>query len=186
MEAAIARELPLSPAHDFEEVFGKGVRGWVPANEGHDDDTAISVAVGHRTFMEHLGISIPPSLQTERDRRAAAGQICSFIALNDAMAGLTVLEDIPREEIAQLAPDLRKEHIRYVVLLTGDSEVVAQQIGRAAQVDRIVAHCLPEQKVHIVQELQNEGHRVLMVGDGVNDAPALATAAVGMALGTQG
>jgi len=70
--------------------------------------------------------------------------------------------------------------------LTGDSEVVAQQIGKLARVDRVVARCLPEEKVRIVQELASQKHRVLMVGDGVNDAPALATATVGIALGAQG
>ena len=70
--------------------------------------------------------------------------------------------------------------------MTGDSEVVAQQIGKLARVDRVVARCLPEEKVRIVQELASQKHRVLMVGDGVNDAPALATATVGIALGAQG
>jgi P-type E1-E2 ATPase len=70
--------------------------------------------------------------------------------------------------------------------LTGDSEVVAGQIGKIAQVDRVISRCLPEDKVRIVKELGQQGHRVLMVGDGINDAPALATATVGMALGTQG
>src|ERR1700680_633010 len=64
--------------------------------------------------------------------------------------------------------------------------VVAQQIGAIAQVDRVISRCLPEDKVRIVKELEQQGHRVLMVGDGINDAPALATATVGMALGTQG
>ena len=216
VEAAHDRELPLSLASDFEEIFGKGVRGRVPllkedqwshqlsTNDEQENTVApktmpeiseakeveevseVSVAVGNRSFMLQLGIALPPSLVAERERRTALGQICSFVAVDGQVAGLIVLEDIPRAELARLSPDLKHEGIRQTVLLTGDGEVVAQQIGQAAQVDRIVAHCLPEEKVRVVQELVKQKHRVLMVGDGINDAPALATANVGMALGAQG
>ena len=81
---------------------------------------------------------------------------------------------------------MRTAGIKETILLTGDSEVVARQIGKIAQVDRVISRCLPEEKVRTIQELERQGHRVLMVGDGINDAPALATATVGMALGTQG
>jgi P-type E1-E2 ATPase len=100
--------------------------------------------------------------------------------------GLLVLEDVPRAELTRLSTDLRAAGIRETILLTGDSEVVARQIGEIAQVDRVISRCLPEDKVRIVKELVQQGHRVLMVGDGINDAPALATATVGMALGSQG
>jgi P-type E1-E2 ATPase len=98
---------------------------------------------------------------------------------------LLVLEDVPRAELSRLSTDLRAAGIRETILLTGDSEVVARQIGEIAQVDRVISRCLPEDKVRIVKELVQQGHRVLMVGDGINDAPALATATVGMALGSQ-
>jgi len=187
-----SHEAPLWPASDFEEVFGKGVHGRVPFIE--DDpkverrgaDGFVAVAVGNRTFMRHLGISLPLSLLTERERRTNMGQICSFVAINGRAVGLIVLMDIPRAELSRLSPDLKKEGMKQTVLLTGDSEVVAQQIGQMAHVDRIVARCLPEEKVRIVQELVRQKHQVLMVGDGVNDAPALATATVGIALGAQG
>jgi len=146
----------------------------------------VSVAVGNRTFMLQLGIALPPSLVAEREQRTALGQICSFVAVDGQIVGLIVLEDIPRAELARLSPDLKREGIQQTVLLTGDGEIVARQVGQAAHIDRVVAHCLPEEKVRVVQELVNQKHRVLMVGDGINDAPALATATVGMALGTQG
>jgi P-type E1-E2 ATPase len=146
----------------------------------------VEVAVGNRTFMQHLGIIVPLSLLNERKRRVDAGQICSFIAVDKRVEGLLVLEDIPRAEVSHLSADLRTAGIKETLLLTGDSEVVAQQIGKIAQVDRVISRCLPEDKVRIVKELGQQGHRVLMVGDGINDAPALATATVGMALGTQG
>jgi heavy metal translocating P-type ATPase len=192
VEAAQERALPLSSADDFEETFGKGVWGRVPMIaedrqvEWQGVNDVVAVAVGNRTFMKQLGITIPLSLLGERERRVDAGQICSFIALDKRVEGLLVLEDIPRAELTRLSTDLRAAGIRETILLTGDSEVVARQIGEIAQVDRVISRCLPEDKVRIVKELVQQGHRVLMVGDGINDAPALATATVGMALGSQG
>jgi P-type E1-E2 ATPase len=146
----------------------------------------VEVAVGNRTFLRHLGIVAPDALLAEREQRREVGQICSFVAVDQQVKGLLVLEDVPRPELAQLSTALRAAGIQETILLTGDSEAVAQQIGQLAQVDRVIARCLPEQKVQMVKELEQQGHRVLMVGDGINDAPALATATVGMALGTQG
>jgi heavy metal translocating P-type ATPase len=192
VEAAQQHTLPLSAADDFEEIFGKGIHGRVPViaqdqlGEVHRVDERVEVAVGNRTFMRHLGITLSPGLLSERERRVEMGQICSFIALDKQVRGLVVLEDVPRAELSRLSADLHAAGIKETILLTGDGEVVAQQIGKIAQVDRVIARCLPEDKVRTVKELIEHGHRVLMVGDGVNDAPALATATVGMALGTQG
>ncbi len=192
VEAALERDLPLSPANNFEETFGKGVQGLVPIIaedtqvEWHSVNDYMAVAVGNRTFMQYLEITIPLSLLSERKRRVDAGQVCSYIAVDHQIAGLLVLEDIPREDLSLLSSDLKAAGIKETILLTGDSEVVAHQIGEVAQVDRVLARCLPEDKLRIVQELEHQGHRVLMVGDGINDAPALATATVGMALGSQG
>ena len=190
VEAAQERNLALSFATHFEEVFGKGVQGEVPLNGENKQETSeqrpVLVAVGNRTFMKHRGISIPPALLEERTRRTAQGQIVSFIAVDEMVMGLIVLEDVPRAELAQLSPHLKASGIQETILLTGDGEVVAKQIGQRARVDRVVAHCLPEEKVQVVQELLDQGHQVLMVGDGVNDAPALAAATVGIAMGTQG
>ena len=146
----------------------------------------VAVAVGNHTFMRHLEITVPLALLSERKSRVDVGQICSFIAVDHQIAGLLVLEDVPRAEIARLSSDLKSAGIKETILLTGDSDVVAHQIGELAQVDRVIARCLPEDKLRIIQELEAQGHRVLMVGDGINDAPALATATVGMALGSQG
>lgn len=204
VEAAQERTLSLSPASGFEEIFGKGVRGRVPVLaenrqlkgqsvvEGQDGGARlirpqdVEVAVGNRTFMLHLGIPVPASLLAERERRVESGQICSFIAVQKQVEGLLVLEDVPRPELSHLSADLRAAGIKETILLTGDGEVVAQQIGKVAHIDRVIARCLPEEKVRVVKELEQQGQRVLMVGDGINDAPALASATVGMALGTQG
>jgi len=192
VEAAQERALVLSSANAFEEIFGKGVHGRVPLiaeerqMEGQSTSDDVEVAVGNRTFMQHLGIAVPASLLSERERRVELGQICSFIAVEKQVEGLLVLEDIPRPELSRLSTDLRAAGIKATILLTGDGEVVAQQIGKLAQVDRVISRCLPEDKVRVVKELEQQGQRVLMVGDGINDAPALASATVGMALGTQG
>jgi len=192
VEAALERDLTLSPATDFEETFGKGVQGRVPIIpedcqvECHSVNDVVAVAVGNQTFMRHLEITVPLALLSERKSRVDVGQICSFIAVDHQIAGLLVLEDVPRAEIARLSSDLKSAGIKETILLTGDSDVVAQQVGELAQVDRVIARCLPEDKLRTIQELEAQGHRVLMVGDGINDAPALATATVGMALGSQG
>jgi heavy metal translocating P-type ATPase len=192
-EAAQQSHGTLRSASEVEEVFGKGVRGRVPLEpedqqhrEGLSATSMVEVAVGNRTFMRHLGIVVPEALLEERERRRERGQICSLIAVDQQVKGLLVLEDVPRPELAQLSTQLRASGIKETILLTGDSEVVAQQIGKIAQVDRVLARCLPENKVQTVKDLESQGHRVLMVGDGINDAPALAAATVGMALGVQG
>jgi cation transport ATPase len=196
VDAAQERALPLSTVSDFEEIFGKGVHGLVSMRPaaGSTESTEqpcteaelAEVAVGNRTFMKHLGITIPDTLLSERERRVEMGQICSFIAMNQRVEALLVLADVPRADLARLSTDLRVAGIKETILLTGDNEVVGQHIGALAQVDRVFSRCLPEDKVHTIQELIEAGHRVLMVGDGINDAPALATATVGMALGMQG
>jgi heavy metal translocating P-type ATPase len=192
VEAAQEHSIPLSSADGFEETFGKGVRGRVPLiaedRQGMwpSANGSVEVAVGNRTFMQHLGIAVPAALLAEREQRVDLGQICSFIAVERLVEGLLVLEDVPRADLSRLSSDLRAAGIKETILLTGDSETVARQIGAIAQVDRVIARCLPEDKVRTVRELEQQGHRVLMVGDGINDAPALAAATVGMALGTQG
>lgn len=192
VEAAQTHALPLSAAEDFEEIFGKGVHGRVTLLEEDQkvpwlsERERVEVAVGNRTFLHHLGMVVPETLLAERARRVDCGQICSFLVVEQEVRGLLVLEDIPRPELAQLSAHLHKAGIKETILLTGDSEMVAQQIGAIAQVDHVISRCLPENKVQTVKELERQGHRVLMVGDGINDAPALATATVGMAIGTQG
>ena len=188
VNAGQERHIALSSTNNFEETFGKGVCATIsntqPEHPAHPEN--IRVAVGNRTFMGMLHIPLPAYFLEERERRRALGQICSFVALNGTIEALIIMEDIPRPEIRHLCPTLKREGIAQTILLTGDSETVAQQVGKLANIDRVVARCLPEDKVHVIQDLETAGHKVLMVGDGINDAPALATATVGMALGTQG
>ena len=130
-------------------------------------------------------IALPPALVAERERRTADGQIASFLALDNAACGLLVFADRPRPELATLMAQLKAAGIQETALLTGDVERVAKHVAQLASIDHVQARCLPADKVRFIEERQEAGQRVLMVGDGVNDAPALATATVGMAVGGQ-
>ena len=184
VETAHERNTPLHAVTDMREIPGNGIEGRVV--DALPGVASIMVAVGNRTYMSSLGIELPQTAIDERARRSEQGQIVSFLALDGRPTGILVFADVPRPELSQLVPELKASGIKQTVLLTGDGATVAEQIGKLAQVDRVVAHCLPEQKVAIVRELERSGSRVLMVGDGVNDAPALATATVGIAIGSQG
>jgi heavy metal translocating P-type ATPase len=184
VDAAHARGVALRDVTDVREAAGSGIQGSV--GPGAAGGARMTVAIGNLRYTGGLGIALPSDLTDERARRTEQGQLVSFLALDGRVVGLLVFADVPRPELSQLAPELRAVGIEQTVLLTGDGETVAQQVGKLAQVDRVVAHCLPENKVAIVRELEAQGHRTLMVGDGVNDAPALATATVGVAIGSQG
>ncbi|HEX8728858.1 MAG TPA: heavy metal translocating P-type ATPase [Ktedonobacterales bacterium] len=184
VDAGHTRGVALRDVTDVREVAGNGIQGNVGSGAAGGARTV--VAIGNRRYMESLEITLPTELTDERARRIEQGQIVSFLALDGRVVGLLVFADVPRPELSQLAPELRAAGIEQTVLLTGDGETVAQQVGKLAQVDRVVAHCLPEDKVAIVRELEAQGRHTLMVGDGVNDAPALATATVGIAIGSQG
>ena len=199
VEAVQERRLfPLSLASDVQEIFGKGVQGIVWSTlpvaaevQGgsllqSSQQVARSVAVGNRTFMSHLDIVIPPPLLEEREQCVARGEIGSFIAVDAQVVGLLVLADLPRPELERLSRDLKQAGIKETILLTGDGKVVAERIGNLAQMDRVVANCLPEDKVKTIRTLVADHRQVMMVGDGINDAPALATASVGIAVGTGG
>lgn len=184
VDAAHAQGVALRDVTDVQEAAGSGIQGSV--GPGAAGGAHMTVAIGNRRYLGSLGIALPSDLIDERARRTEQGQLVSFLALDERVVGLLVFADVPRPELSQLAPELRAAGIEQTVLLTGDGETAAQQVGKLAQVDRVVAHCLPENKVAIVRELEAQGHRTLMVGDGVNDAPALAAATVGVAIGSQG
>lgn len=188
VEEAQERDLQLLAVPEFREIAGKGAQGHVQVvHTGRGSATIThSVVIGNRTCLRLLGISLEPALAEEREQRSLQGQIGSFLALDDHVVALLLFADVPRPQLAELSPRLREAGIGQVILLTGDGPIVAEQVGNLAGVDRVVAQCLPEDKVHIVAELQSGRHKVLMVGDGVNDAPALSLATVGVAMGTQG
>jgi heavy metal translocating P-type ATPase len=184
VQAARERQAPLCAVSDVSETTGHGLCGKVRLSTGAEE-RVIEVAVGNRKFMRALAIALPEALVAERERRTVDGQIASFLALDGAAGGLLIFADRPRPDLGALMAQLKAVGIQETALLTGDVEHVASQIARLAAIDHVQARCLPADKVRFIEERQEAGRRVLMIGDGVNDAPALATATVGMAVGGQ-
>jgi P-type Cu+ transporter len=125
----------------------------------------------------------PTTLQSEADRYRSQGQGVMFAAVNGKLAGLLVVADPIKESAAGAIDQLHREGIR-VVMLTGDNRQTAVAVANRIGIDEVIAEVLPEQKQAKVAELRREGRRVAMAGDGINDAPALAAADVGIAMGT--
>ncbi|WP_337169877.1 heavy metal translocating P-type ATPase [Gemmatimonas aurantiaca] len=173
VQHAAGKNLTLFTPEGFASVTGRGVQGVVDGS---------ALAVGNATFMQDWGVSTA-SLDAEATRLAGDGRTPMYIAMDGALAGLIAVADPIRDSSPQAIAALHALGLQ-VVMLTGDNERTAQAIARAAGVDRVVAGVLPEGKVREVQRLQEEGAVVAMVGDGINDAPALAQADVGMAVGS--
>ncbi|GGX09812.1 carbonate dehydratase [Streptomyces malachitofuscus] len=161
----------LPEAEHFENVPGRGVRGRV---EGHE------VAVGR--LFELFG-ELPPELARAREEAERAGRTAVVAGWDGAARGVLVVADAVKETSAEAVRELRALGLT-PVLLTGDNRTVAEAVARAVGIDRVIAEVLPEDKADVVRGLQEEGRSVAMVGDGVNDAAALAVADLGLALGT--
>jgi Cu+-exporting ATPase len=170
---AVARHLPLDAPDTFQSVTGRGAQGTV-------GDQA--VVVGNAMFLADWGVSTS-SLDSQAAALAAQGRTPMFVAIDGALAGLVAVADPIRDSSRAAISQLHAMGLT-VVMLTGDNERTAKAIAGAAGVDRVVAGVLPDGKVAEVQRLQREGAVVAMVGDGINDAPALAQADVGMAIGS--
>ena len=173
VRGAEARGLDLLAPGDFEAITGKGVRGTVGGTR---------VALGNARMMSDLGIDFG-ALPAVAEQLRAEGQTVMFLAIDGAAAGLLGVADPIKPTTPQAIADLHQEGLE-VVMLTGDSRTTAEAVARKLHIDRVEAEVLPEQKVEVVKKLQAEGHMVAMAGDGINDAPALAQAHVGIAMGT--
>jgi P-type Cu+ transporter len=173
VKAAEERGLALAPAADFQSQTGKGVIGTIEDKR---------VAVGNRALLESLGIA-PGELIERADALRQDGQGVMLIAVDGRAAGLVAVADPIKESAIGALKVLREDGIR-VVMLTGDSRATALAVGRKLRLDDIVAEVLPDQKAAAVKKLQAQGRFVAMAGDGVNDAPALAQAQIGIAMGT--
>jgi Cu+-exporting ATPase len=173
VKGAEERRLELSTAADFASQTGKGVVGSIDGKH---------VAVGNTALFASLGIE-PGDLPARADALRQEGQVVMLIAVDGRAAGLVVVADPIKESAIGALKALREERIR-VVMLTGDSRTTAQAVGRKLGIDDVVAEVLPDQKALVVKKFQEEGRFVAMAGDGINDAPALAQAQVGIAMGT--
>ncbi|MGW9133298.1 heavy metal translocating P-type ATPase [Streptomyces sp. NPDC055681] len=175
--AASARErtgATLPAAQDFANVPGLGVRGTV---DGHQ------VLVGRPKLLTDAGVGIPEALSAALTDTAARGRTAIAVAWDGEARGVLGVADAIKDSSAAAVADLRALGLR-PVLLTGDNRAVADTVARAVSIDEVYAEVLPEDKVNVIERLQAEGRSVAMVGDGVNDAAALATADLGLAMGT--
>jgi heavy metal translocating P-type ATPase len=170
VRAADAGRLPPVEPETFESTPGRGI---VARTNGEQ------IVIGNRAFVEHHGISPDPLARNERSQ--AVSEV--FVARGRDLLGAILIADHIRPEASDAIRALRRLGIR-TVLLTGDSVTVAAAVGNALQVDAVEAELLPEEKVAAVRRLAADRHTVAMVGDGVNDAPALTQAAVGVAMGS--
>jgi Cu+-exporting ATPase len=170
---ARARGLALSEARDFRATTGKGVSGTVDGK---------SIAIGNFALMESLGMGAD-TLPAEAKRRRQEGETVMFVAIEKKLAGYIAVADTIKPGAAESIAALRADGVR-VVMATGDNRATAQAVAKRLGIDAIEAELLPEAKAAIVEKYRGDGRKVAMAGDGVNDAPALAAADVGIAMGT--
>jgi Cu+-exporting ATPase len=173
VDGAKARALRLAPVTVFESLSGKGVAGDV---EGH------RVLVGTLKLLAERGVTALPAAETLEARRRS-GHTALLVAIDGGYAGMVAVMDPVKEGTRPALDSLRAEGVR-VVMLTGDAETTARAVARTLGIDEVVAEVLPADKARVVEDLKRQGRMVAMAGDGVNDAPALATAHVGIAMGT--
>lgn len=173
VQGAIERGLRLPSAAEFRSVTGKGATARV---EGH------SVAVGNVLLLEEKGVDVR-SLLDRADQMRTGGHTVMFVAVDGKLAGLIGAADPIKTSAAEAIRVLHTQGIK-IVMLTGDNRRTAESVAQKLGIDQVQAEVLPDQKAEVVKRLQAKGHVVAMAGDGVNDAPALAQADVGIAMAT--
>jgi len=173
LAAAAERKLELALASDFDSPAGKGVTGTIEGKK---------VALGNARFLSELNIDTS-SMREEAERLRGDGPTAIFLAVDGKSAGVIAIGDPIKQTTPDALKALAADRVR-VVMLTGDNRTTAQAVARQLGIGEVEAEVLPDQKGAVVEKLRREGRAVAMAGDGVNDAPALATAEVGIAMGT--
>lgn len=173
VEGAQARDLVLPEVHDFNAIPGHGVEAAVESRK---------LLLGNLKLMRDHKINVG-ALEEQAKRLADDGKTPMYVAIDGKIAGIVAVADTVKEDSKQAIQALQRMGLE-VVMITGDNERTAKAIARQVGIDRVLAEVLPQDKAHNVQKLQLEGKKVGMVGDGINDAPALAQADVGFAIGT--
>jgi Cu+-exporting ATPase len=173
VRGADERGIEHTAVDDFQSVTGKGVRGWV---DGHE------VAIGNRALLEEIGVAVG-DLDSVTEARRAEGETVMYLVVNGEAAGIVGVADPIKSTSSEAIDKLHAEGMR-IVMLTGDNQTTAEAVARRLNLDQVIAGVLPEQKAQAVKQLQGDGRIVAMAGDGINDAPALAQANVGIAMGT--
>jgi Cu+-exporting ATPase len=170
-----ARQADLKPAgiSDFVSVTGQGVQGRAEGRQ---------LALGNAAMMQAVGARLEDAA-AEAETLRRDGRTVIFLAVDGALAGLIAVGDRIKDTTLEALSALRKDGLR-IVMLTGDSRTTAEAVARSLPIDEVIAEVQPADKVAVVERLQSKGRRVAMAGDGINDAPALAQADVGIAMGT--
>lgn len=169
-----ASQKDLFDAKNVQAITGKGISGQV---NGH------KVGIGNRQFMTDQGIMRCSELDAEAEKLALAGRTVLFFYINDRERGIMALQDEEKETSKKAVKLLHERGVK-TIMMTGDNKLVAEDIAKRVGIDKVFAQVAPEDKVSRIKELRESGEFVAMVGDGINDAPALATADVGIAMGT--
>ncbi|MBS3979604.1 MAG: heavy metal translocating P-type ATPase [Rhodobacteraceae bacterium] len=173
VEGAEAQGAPRLEATDFDAVTGKGVRGSVGGR---------AVALGNAAMMREMGLDTGAA-EVKADTLRVEGKTAMFVAVDGLLAGIVAVADPIKDSTAQAIKELHAQGLR-VIMATGDNERTAQAVAGKLGIDEVRAGVLPEAKKDLIDQLRRDGHKIAMAGDGVNDAPALAAADVGIAMGT--
>ncbi len=173
VKGAKAMGIKLPDSEKFQSITGEGVTGVIKGD---------SIAVGNVKLFKGLGID-PKELVQKADELTKGANTVMLVAINGKPAGLVAVSDPIKETTPEAISMLHKEHIK-IVMLTGDSEKTAKSVAKKLGIDKVYAEVSPKEKADVIKELQKSGHIVAMAGDGINDAPALASAHVGIAMGT--
>jgi Cu+-exporting ATPase len=173
VDGAAQRKVVLADVSGFQSVTGKGVTG---------EQGSRRLALGNAALMKEVGASVE-GIQAEVDALRASGRTVMFIAVDGKLAGAISVGDPIKDTTPSALKALRADGLR-IVMLTGDARGTAEAVAKSLEIDEVIAEVQPADKARIVEKLQKEGRRVAMAGDGINDAPALARAHVGIAMGT--
>jgi Cu+-exporting ATPase len=173
VEGSETRDVDLSTTTDFESVTGKGVIGRVENRK---------VLLGNHKLLDDFSVD-PGDLAGQAENMRKEGETVMFVAVDNSIAGLVAVADPIKETTPEAIRQLHKENIR-IIMLTGDNKGTAEAVAAKLDIDGVVAEVLPDQKADAVKKYQQQGEVVAMAGDGINDAPALAQAEVGIAMGT--
>lgn len=173
VSGAKERGIAVETAEEFQSVTGKGAQGLVGSK---------SVLVGNRTLMSDLKIATETA-QTESNQLRDLGQTVMYVAIDGNLAGILGVADPLKETSIEAVAALKAMGLK-IIMLTGDNERTARAVAAKVQVDQVIADVLPQRKAEVIKEFQAKGEIVAMAGDGINDAPALAQAQIGIAMGT--
>jgi Cd2+/Zn2+-exporting ATPase len=177
VQAGLDRQIEPVTVEGFAVLPGYGVTGQVQSNQ---------IVIGNRALLTERSIVWTEEIDRQVQQLEYQGQTVIPVAVDGVLEGLITLADTPRVEAKQAIAELKRIGIREVIMITGDNPRTAERIAKELGIDKVYAEVLPQNKLQIILDLQSQGKKVAFVGDGVNDAPALAAAEVGIAMGLAG